>query len=163
MPLAPDEFTAADFNAAWRNGFGPRLSGADKTAMAAYLGVSVRTIQRWTTSAGEMRNPIPSRLENVPRNEWPVTYQRRGEVTRRIQYGGANEEECGPETAEFGQVRGSLSASDVWAAALEREVIDPWLSLAWCYYYLAKTGRGWEVRVVYDKRVSPGIEPRGAQ
>lgn len=148
----------ADLNHLWRASLFQGLTGADKVSLAGYLGVSVRTVQRWTTLAGEQRNPFPLRLTDVPFEDWPETYQRRAAVTRRIVYGGVSENLCEPPTAEFGQVRGTLAAADVWAELLEGGGIDPWLDEAWCSYRIERTERGWEVRVVYSTVVSSGAQ-----
>lgn len=162
MPAIRETLTVPELNAAWRAGFGKGLTGADKRDMAGYLEVSGRTVQRWTTEAGEQRNPIPARLENVPRDEWPAVYQRRAAVTERLQGGGVSEEAGGGPRAEFGEVRGTLSAADEWAEVLEAGGLDPWLDLAWREYKIVRTERGWEVRVIYDTTISPPLAQRPA-
>lgn len=155
MPAVPHPLTVPELNDAWRNGFGRTLTGADKRDLAPYEGVSERTIQRWTTQAEQQRNPFPSRLNNLPRDEWPEVYQARAATTERLQNGGQAEEQTNASPAEFGQVRGTLSSADEWAEALEADLIDPWLTAAWREYRIVRTERGWEVRVVYDATVSP--------
>lgn len=149
---------ASEVNQAWRGAFGQGLTGADKKSMAERYGVSDRTVQRWTTTAGEQRNPIPARLDQVPVDQWPARYQIREESTRRLTEGGSSMNPGDGPTAAFGQVRGTLSKADEFAEALEAGGIDPWLDQAWKEYRIVRTERGWEVRVVYDTTISPGTE-----
>lgn len=155
MPLVPIELTPDDVNGAWRGAWGQALTGADKRDLAERFGVSVRTVQRWTTTAGEQRNPLPSKLADVPEDEWPATYQDRAEATRRMTEGGQNEETETGQAAEFGRVTANLPEAERWARALEQEELDPWLTEAWREYRIVRTERGWEVRVGYDTTVSP--------
>lgn len=157
MPAVITYLTAAEVNAEWRGNLEQPLTGADKRALAQYLGVSVRTVQRWTTSGQQQRNPIPTRLQGQDVATWPATYQRREAVTRRIARGGVSDLPPPQSPAEFGQVRGTLPAADQWAQALERGGLDPWLDAVWNSYTIEKTARGWEVRVVYDKAQYPKL------
>lgn len=159
MPVIEAHFSALEANAVWRNQLEQPLTGADKKSLAQYLGVTVRTVQRWTTAGAQQRNAVPTRLQGQPFAAWPPTYQRRADVAYRIARGGVSDNPPPAVPASFNMVRGTLPAADEWAGALERDLLDPWLSAAWTSYTMERSARGWLVVVRYDATVSPKVKP----
>jgi len=134
-----------------RNTLGPVFSGADKQDIAARFGVAVRTVQRWTTAAGQRRNMFPESLEGVPLDEWPGDLQDRAVWVRNVsetQISG-KEPECPPE--EFVERFQSVTAAEEEVRLLLEEALDEWISTVWLTVRIAKSDLAWEMVVTYDR------------
>ena len=152
--------TGALVNAAWRDEIGPLLSPADKVSLAQRLGVSLRTLQRWTTHAGEQRNPLPPRFADNTRWLLEAPYRDRGDVVSQIgkEIKGNVPNEAGSEqcfTETFSTVGDALD----WQIALVDGELDDFLSQSWTSSTLTLGTEGWEVEVCYDRTLftSPGL------
>jgi hypothetical protein len=154
-------YTGAEVNRLWREELGPLLSPADKVSLAHLLGVSVRTIQRWTTTSAEQRSPIPPQYAGNTLWAADDRYGGRGDVVDRIgkpillnepNEGGA--EQCFTEL--FSTVADALD----WQIALVDGDLDDFLAQAATSTTLTLGAEGWEVEVCYDRTLfqSPGLE-----
>lgn len=144
--------TGAEVNRLWREALGPLLSPADKVALAASLGVSVRTIQRWTTTSSQQRSPIPPQYADSTAWEADSRYGGRGDVVDRI----GKEiplNEANPDGVEqcFTELFSTVADALDWQIALVDGELDDFLTQTATSTRLSLGADGWEVEVCYDR------------
>ncbi|MGH8276493.1 MAG: hypothetical protein ACRETH_07340 [Steroidobacteraceae bacterium] len=158
VPEAALELTTDDLNAAWRAGLGFHLTGADKASIAACVGVSVRTVQRWTTQAGQRRNPFPAGLtleEYAASGSFSAVRLR---FTLNVLYGLHSDLECGTDPAAYREHFGSICDAVRFMQAMEDGELDPWVSASYMDVLLLFDGEQWVLLVTYCRDISPKLK-----
>lgn len=158
--LPPDweERTTDELNADWRAGLGFNLTGADKQSIAACLSVSVRTVQRWTTSAGQQRNPFPPGLTWPEYIDSPGFDAARFRFTLDVLIGLHSELECATEPAVYHEHFGSICDAVTYMQAMEDGALDPWVSASYMSVELQFDGEQWVLEVTYCRDISPKLK-----
>lgn len=139
-------------NAQWRAVGGALLSGADKQSVADTLRVTRRTVERWTTAAGQQRRAFPLNLGTLAPTQWPARYRERLYLTVNLYMGRQSPFKDLVEPAEFTERFCGIEDLNAWMRDVAAGTFDPWLTAVWREMAPDRddaTGE-WLVRVVYE-------------
>lgn len=159
--MPADPYTASEANDAWRASLGQPFTRADRLAIAAFFGVSVRTVERWMTQAGQRRNPIPGELSDVDFEDWPERYQRRGRFAQIVAEGWESDVISEKPEEQYIERFATVTDAYQWAIAAIDGTLDPWVTASLRALYITKSGTAWHVVVTYERIDSPDDEPPG--
>lgn len=158
VPPACADYDTDSLNAGWRGGLGFNLTGADKQSIAACLGVSVRTVQRWTTGAGQQRNPFPPGLSLDDYADSPAFNPERLRFTFNALCGLHSDLECGSEPAQYREHFGAICDAIRYMQAMEDGELDPWVTASYMEVELYFDGEQWGLLVTYCRDISPKLK-----
>jgi hypothetical protein len=148
VPITQSELDG--LNAEWRAGLSGKLTAADKVELAREFGVSLRTVQRWTTTACEQRNPFPQSLVGRDAGSLPPALRDRIELTAlsRDGYTNAQQPVTGATTAtiRFSSANDALQEMRQWG-----NTGDPFYDKMIGRARLFQDENGWYISVIYER------------
>lgn len=149
MPV--DAAACAAANDYLRNVLGPNLTAADKRSMAEEFGVSLRTVQRWTTSAGQQRSFCSPSTPPDPDDATVSQAERRLDWLSYLS-GRANDTvSTTPEEVFNSRPFSTIDDAERWAREAQSGDLDPWLGSQWRAMRLTNVDGVWYIQVEYER------------